>query len=159
MCVYMFIYISNIYIYVLYVYIDMYVCMYVLSLSLSIYIYIYIYVYIHTYTYHMYIRLRVYCLNSDLVIRYTAARTGRPVRDGSDRPGEARPPLGGPRRGPSGGRRLQMRRRDLRSRRGFSVAFSHGISCPSGISQRIVTFPVDFYWKFPMDFSMNVICL
>ena len=49
--------------------------------------------------------------------------------------------------------------RHLGNHRGFSVALSNrclvacsnGISLVSGISQRIVTFPVDVHWKCPMD--------
>ena len=53
---------------------------------------------------------------------------------------------------------LHARNRRLRNHRGlsvvfpsgFSVAFSRGISLFSGIVQRIITFPVDLHWNFPM---------
>ena len=59
--------------------------------------------------------------------------------------------------------RLHTRNRHLRKRRGFSVAFSNGLSVTvcntcsfvSGMFQRIVTFPVDDHWNCPMDTRRN----
>ena len=61
------------------------------------------------------------------------------------------------------GKILHTRNRHLRNHRGlsaafsngFSVAFANGISHVSGISQRIVTCPVDCYWSCPMDFQWH----
>ena len=39
--------------------------------------------------------------------------------------------------------------------KGFSVAFSNGISLFSCIFQRIITFPVDLYWNCPRDFQWH----
>ena len=47
------------------------------------------------------------------------------------------------------------RNQHLRNHRGFSVACSKGISLFSGIFQRIVICPVDFYWNCPMDFRWH----
>ena len=56
-------------------------------------------------------------------------------------------------------KRLHTRNQHLGNHRGFSVAFSNGLSVVfsnitsnvSCIPQRIVTFPVDFSWNCPMD--------
>ena len=37
----------------------------------------------------------------------------------------------------------------------LSVTFSNSISFISGSVKRIVTFPVDFHWKYPMDFQLH----
>ena len=53
------------------------------------------------------------------------------------------------------GKRLHARNQHLRNYRGFSVALFNIISLFSGIFQRIVTLPVDYYWNFPMDFHWH----
>ena len=60
-----------------------------------------------------------------------------------------------------GAKILHTRNRHLRNHHGFSVAFPNGFSAVcfnkvvsvSGMFERIVTFPVDFYWNCPMAFQ------
>ena len=53
------------------------------------------------------------------------------------------------------GKILHTRNKHLGNHRGFSVAFSYGLSPVISMFQRIVTFPMDFLWIVPADFQWH----
>ena len=76
----------------------------------------------------------------------------------------ARPQVLEPPSGLRRGKRLHIRNQHLRNHRGFSAAFSNGLSVAcsniitlfNGIYQMIVTCSVDVYWKSPMAFQWQI---